>query len=83
MGNLEGSSSTRDFARWMKGALGIEVLSLKRPSGEGLDGAPLMGALEDVLRKAPDTGVSLHRSSFTAEENLEGRTRIHGTLKDE
>jgi hypothetical protein len=27
-GNLEGSSFTRDFERWMKGTLGVENLSL-------------------------------------------------------
>jgi hypothetical protein len=36
MGNLEGGSSTRNFERWMKGALGMECLSLKRLSAEGL-----------------------------------------------
>jgi len=38
LGNLEGGSSTRDFERWMKGALGMERLALKRLSGEGLKG---------------------------------------------
>ena len=28
LGNLEGSSSTKDFERWMKGALDVECLSL-------------------------------------------------------
>ena len=32
-------------------------LSLKRLSAE----APLLGTLKDMLRKAPDTGISLHR----------------------
>jgi hypothetical protein len=36
LGNLEGGSSTRDFERWMKGALGMEHLSLKRLSSESL-----------------------------------------------
>jgi len=31
-------SSTRDFERWMNGALGMECLSLKRLSAEGLWG---------------------------------------------
>ena len=41
LGNLEGGSSTRDFERWMKGALGIEHFSLKRLSAEGLWGGLL------------------------------------------
>jgi hypothetical protein len=33
--------------------------------------APLLGTLEDMLRKAPDTGISLQRSHFSSEGNLE------------
>jgi len=33
--------------------------------------APLMGNLEDMLRKALDTGISLHRGPFMSEGNLE------------
>jgi len=33
--------------------------------------APLLGTLEDMLRKAPDTGISLLRGPFTSEGNLE------------
>jgi hypothetical protein len=33
--------------------------------------APLLGTLEDMLRKAPHTGISLHRGPFMSEENLE------------
>jgi len=36
MGNLEEGSSTRDFDNWMKGALGMEHLSLKRLHEGGL-----------------------------------------------
>ena len=45
----------------------------------------LLGTLEDTLRKAPDTGISLHRGSFMSEGNLKsgGGTRIPGTLYDE
>jgi len=32
--------------------------------------APLMGTLEDTLRKALNTGISLHRGPFTSEGNL-------------
>jgi len=35
-GNLEGGSSTRDFERWMKVAIGMERFSLKRLSAGGL-----------------------------------------------
>jgi hypothetical protein len=47
--------------------------------------AALLGALEDMLRKAPDTGISLHRGPFTSEGNLESGVgaRIPGTLNDE
>jgi hypothetical protein len=30
-----------------------------------------MGTLEDMLRKAPDMGISLHSGPFTFEGNLE------------
>jgi hypothetical protein len=40
-GNLEEGLSTRDFDSWMKGALGMERLSLKRLHGEGLGGGLL------------------------------------------
>jgi hypothetical protein len=33
--------------------------------------APLLGTLEDTLRKAVDTGISFHRGPFMSEENLE------------
>jgi len=57
-------SSTGDFERWMKGALGMERLSLKRLRGGGLGGTPSLGTLEDMLRKSPDTGISLHGAPF-------------------
>jgi hypothetical protein len=40
-GNLKGGSSTGDFERWMKGALGMGRLSLKRLSAEVLWGGLL------------------------------------------
>jgi len=46
-------------------------LSLKRLRGGGLGGAPSLGTLEDMLRKAPGMGISLHRDPFTTKENLE------------
>ena len=33
-------------------------------------GAPSLGTLEDMLRKSPDTGISLHRSPLPSERNL-------------
>jgi hypothetical protein len=33
--------------------------------------APLPGTLEDLLIKAPDTGISPHRGPFMSEGNLE------------
>jgi len=45
----------------------------------------LLGTLEDMLRKAPDTGISHYRAPFMSEGNLEsgGGARIPGTLNDE
>ena len=45
------------------------------PSGEALwraprGGVPSLGALEDMLRKSPDTGISLHGGPFLSEGNL-------------
>jgi len=50
----------------------MERLSLKplRGGGLGEGGAPSLGTLEDMLRKSPDTGISLHGGPFPAEENL-------------
>jgi hypothetical protein len=59
-GDLEESLPTGDFERWMKGALGMKHLSLKRLSGEGFEGRPpLLGTVEDMLRKAPDPSLSI------------------------
>jgi hypothetical protein len=41
LGNLEVGISTGDFEKWMKGALGIEHLCLKRLSVKGLWGGSL------------------------------------------
>ena len=71
MGNLEEGSSTRDFERWMKGALWMKHLSeeapWRRPQGGG---APSLGTLEDMLNKFPDTGISLHGGPLPSERNL-------------
>jgi hypothetical protein len=58
--------------RWDEGgsregaSLSEEVL-WRGPQG----GGPFTGTLEDMLRKAPDMGISLHRGPFTTEGNLE------------
>jgi len=50
----------------------MELLSLKRLHGGGLrGGASSLGTLEDMLRWAPDTGISLHGGPFPTEGNLE------------
>jgi len=67
----------------MKGALGMECLSLKRLRGGGLGGTPSLGTLEDMLRKPPDTGISLHGGPFPPMGNLVcrgGGAQLLGTL---
>jgi len=39
--------------------------------GSGGGGPPLLETMEDMLRKAPDMGISVHRDLFTTEGNLE------------
>jgi hypothetical protein len=39
--------------------------------GGPLGRAPLLGTMEDMLSRTPDTGISLRRGSFTLEGNLE------------
>jgi hypothetical protein len=60
-------------------------LSEEAKCGGPLGRAPLLGTLEDMLRKALDTGISPHRGPFMSEGNLEsgGGARIPGTLNDE
>jgi len=71
------------------GPLGMGRLSLKWLRGGASGGggvAPLLGTLEDMLRKSPDKGISLHRGPSTTEGNLDsggGGARIPGTLKDD
>jgi hypothetical protein len=48
-------------------SLSEEVL-WRGPQGEG---APSLGTVEDMLRKAPDMGISVHGGLFLAKENLE------------
>ena len=69
----------------MKGALGMEHLSLKRLHGGGLRGAPSLGTVEYMLRKSLDMGISLHGGPFSFEGNLVcgGGSLILGNLIDE
>jgi len=87
LANLEEGSSTGHFEKWMKGALSMKCLSLKRLHGGGLrGGAPSLGTLEDMLRKSLDTGISRHEGPFPPKGNLVcggGEARILGPLIDE
>ena len=61
-----------DFERWMTGGCIDGVLLSEDVQWRGPRGkAPLLGTLEDMLIKAPDTGISPHRGPFTADGNLE------------
>jgi len=58
LGNLEEGSSTGDFEMWLKGALWMDYLSLKRLHGGGLVGellhwGPCVGNV--VLRRKPQS----------------------------
>jgi hypothetical protein len=66
MGNLEGGSSTRDFEGWMKGGSRNGVfLTEEAQCGGPLGRVTLLGTLEDMLKKAPDMGISLHRGTIS------------------
>ena len=50
-----------------RGSVDEVSLSLKRLRGGGLGGgAPSLETLEDMLRKFPDTGISLYGGPFSA-----------------
>jgi len=51
-------------------------LSEEAQCGGPLGRAPLLGTLGDMLRKALDMGISLHRGSFMPEGNLESGERL-------
>jgi len=63
------------------GAFLSEEAQCRGPLGR----APLLETLEDMLRKASDTGISLHRGLFMSEGNVEsgGVACIPGTSNDE
>jgi hypothetical protein len=44
-----------------------EEAAWRGPQGRG---APSQGSLEDMLRKTPDTGISLHEGPFPPEGDL-------------
>jgi len=56
LGNLEEGSSTEDFESWMKGALGMGHLSLKRLHGGGLGGSSFTGDPGRYVRKVSGCG---------------------------
>jgi hypothetical protein len=58
-----------------------EEAQCKGPLGR----APLLGTLDDMLRKAPGMGISLHRGPFMSKENFKsgGGAHMPGTLNDE
>jgi hypothetical protein len=60
-------------------------LSEKAQCGGPLGRAPLLGTLEDMLRKALNMGIPLCTGPFTSKGNLGsgGGARIPGTLNDE
>ena len=78
LGKLEGSSSTGDSEMVEGGSRNGVFLSEKAQCGGPLGRVPLLGTLKDMLRKALDMGISLHRGPL---ENLEG-IRLLGLLRE-
>ena len=70
MGNLDDGLSTRDFDSWMKGAVGMKHISLKRPCGEGLGGSSFTGEPGRYVKKVSGCGISLHGDPFPSEGNM-------------
>ena len=79
MGNLEGGSSTRDVERWMNGVSRIGAFLCEEAHFGGGPGgaAPLLGTMGDMLIKALDMGISLHRGPVG---DLEGNS-LAGTFE--
>ena len=85
MGSLEEGLSTEDFESWMKGALGMEHLSLKRLCGGGLRGSSFTG---DPGRYVKIVSRCWHLSlcgplSIQGEPGVWGMAHIPWTLIDE
>jgi hypothetical protein len=51
-------------------ALGMEHLSPKRVREGALVVATSLGTLEDMIRKSPHSGISLHGGPFPSDRNL-------------
>jgi hypothetical protein len=54
-----------------RGSINGVFLHEEAQFGGSLGRSPLLGTLEDILRKALDTGISLHNGPFMFEGNLE------------
>ena len=86
MGNLEEGSSTGEFERWMKGALGMERLSLKTLRGGGIGGSSFTGDLGRYVRKVSGYGHLSPRGSLSSRGKpgtWGGGARMPGILIDE
>jgi len=66
LGNLEDDTSTGDFERWMKGALGMELLSLKRLHGGGLEGELLHWGLWKIFHDGLQRRASLSLGTLSS-----------------
>jgi len=71
-------SSTRDFERWLKGALGVEHLSVEALKGTRREGS-LAGDPREYAEKDLETGTSFHRSPIWGTWR---RAHLPGTLRD-
>jgi hypothetical protein len=71
MGNLEGSSFTRDLEIDERGSRNGMLLSEEAQCGRPLGRDPLQGTLEDMLRKPRDKDISPHRGRFMYEGGRE------------
>jgi hypothetical protein len=56
-----------DEGGFRSGAFLSEEAQCRGPLGR----APLLGTVEDMLRKAPDTGIYFHRGQFISDGSLE------------
>jgi hypothetical protein len=63
-------SSTGDFERWIKGTLGVERLSLKRPRGGGLGGNSFTGYPGRYVKKVSGYGHLSPWGPFPSTGNL-------------
>ena len=61
MGNQKGGSFTRDFERWMKGALEVERLSLRELCEGNLEGGSFTRDPGGCVNEDSGDGISPHR----------------------